>query len=634
MATSSSTSSTSSRHDADVSSNSSDDALDARPVAFHKRARYACTFTLDSTRFPWAKVSRKGPSFAYCCVCSRDISVAYGGTKDLCKHESRAVHKQGCRSVAGTSSLTSYFNQPGSRRAESVIEAEVKFGFFLAEHYLAFNIADHCSKLFPSLFHDSAIANAFKCGRTKATAIVKVLAREVMKDIVAKLQQSRFFSLHTDETTDITVYQQCAVMLRFFDEVEGCVRCVFFKLHPVQRADAQSIFEALDSNFSSSGPICYSSLVGLGSDGANVMLGSRNSVLTRLRDKQPGLVSFHCNCHLAALIANHASKVLPGHLEDLTIQVWYFFQKSPKRSIEEFQAFVDAKPHKLLKAGQTRWLSLEMCVNRLLEQYDALLSFFRSSEERLATIQRITTTLERPLTKLYLMFLSNALQVINAFNKLMQVEAPTIHFLFSEVQAFVKKLFLRFMAPAAVQEKQVSQINIEDSSQYLPVNAVYVGDKARRYLEAENDLTSDEIRGFYEVCREFWLSAVKYAVKKLPVESDFLTNLTWLNPGVQEYGMLDQIIQTLRHLPQVVKEEERAAIEEEYLDYCTCEQVKELDAGTSSIDGYWHKISQLQDPTGQPRYPVLTRLAKSILIIPHGNADIERSFSKMGLNKT
>lgn len=98
--------------------------------------------------------------------------------------------------------------------------------------------------------------------------------------------------------------------------------------------------------------------------------------------------------------------------------------------------------------------------------------------------------------------------------------------------------------------------------------------------------------------------------------------------------MLDQIIQTLRHLPQVVKEEERAAIEEEYLDYCTCEQVKELDAGTSLIDGYWHNIRQLQDPTGQPRYPVLTRLAKSILIIPHGNADIERSFSKMGLNKT
>ena len=117
-----------------------------------------CTFNP-----PWA---RKGPTFAYCSVCSRDISVAYGGTKDLYKHENRAVHKSGTRSVARTSALTSY---SGPR---SVIEEEVKFGFFLVEH---FNIADHCSKLFPSLFHDSAIAKAFKCGRTKATAIAKVL---------------------------------------------------------------------------------------------------------------------------------------------------------------------------------------------------------------------------------------------------------------------------------------------------------------------------------------------------------------------------------------------------------------------------------------------------------------------------
>ena len=130
-------------------------------------------------------------------------------------------------------------------------------------------------------------------------------------------------------------------------------------------------------------------------------------------------------------------------------------QKSQKQ-YRMFEGFVDSKPHKLLKAGQTRWLSLEMCVNRLLEQYDALLSFFRSSEERLISIQRITSSLEKPLTKLYLMFLSNALQVINAFNK--QGEAPTVHFLLREVHAFVKKLFLRF--PSVIQETQLSQIKV------------------------------------------------------------------------------------------------------------------------------------------------------------------------------
>ena len=201
---------------------------------------------------------------------------------------------------------------------ESVIEAEVKFGFFLAEHYLAFNLADHCSKLFPSLFHDSAIAKAFKCGHTKATAIVNVLALEVMKDICGRLQQSQFFSLHTQII--ITVYQQCALMLRFYDKVEGCVRCIFshFKEQMLKAYSKLSIpiFQAV---------VPFATLVWWDLDQTvrmYIMLGTRNSVLTRLKEKQPGLVSFHCNCHLAALITNHASKVLPDFLEEVTIQIW------------------------------------------------------------------------------------------------------------------------------------------------------------------------------------------------------------------------------------------------------------------------------------------------------------------------
>ena len=176
-------------------------------------------------------------------------------------------------------------------------------------------------------------------------------------------------------------------------------------------------------------------------------------MLTRLKGKQPSLVAFHCNCHVAALIANHACNVLPDYLEDLTVQIWYFFQKSPKRQriLHEFQVFNECKPHKLLKSAQTRWLSLEACVNRLLEQYDALLSYFRSTEEKQATVRRITAGLENPLSRLYLMFLSDALPVINAFNKTMQMQAPTIHFLHREVLSFVKKLLLRFLSPDAVQ---------------------------------------------------------------------------------------------------------------------------------------------------------------------------------------
>ena len=493
-----------------------------------KKPRYSCTFHPDSNKFTWAIVSRKGPTYARCTVCNRDVSVAYGGTKDLRKHEQTRVHQAVQKSQSGSTSLTSYFSSTrGPTREQSVIEAEVKFGFFLGEHHIPLCVADHCAKLFISMFPDSAIAKSFKCGRKKATAVVEVVAQEVKQGILSRLEESQFFSIQIDETTDIGVNQQCGVMLRFFDNTEGKVRCTFYNLVTLESATADGIFQCLDKLFSDDGVLKYSNLVGLGSDGASVMLGSRNSVLTRLQTEQPAVVSFHCNCHIAALIANHACKELPDYLDDLTVQIWYFFQKSPKRQrvFQEFQQFVDVKPHKLLKAGQTRWLSLEICVNRLLEQYDTLLSYFRSSSENLATVRRITQSLENPLSRLFLMFLSDALPVINIFNKMMQQQSPALHSLKPEVHSF---FILRFMNPEVLQIP-LKDIDLKDTSAYKPLEQVFVGEKAQRYL-SDSDLSSSQIKNFHSICQKFWIAGTSYAMKKLPVSHDLLNSISWIQP--------------------------------------------------------------------------------------------------------
>ena len=118
-----------------------------------------------------------------------------------------------------------------------------------------------------------------------------------------------------------------------------------------REGNCRAAINAIGKHFQESITLLYDNLVGLGTDGANVMLGVRNSVMSWLRCKQPALVTLHCHCHIAALIANEACNVLPDELEDLTTDVWYYFQKSPRRlrQFEEFQNFVECKPHKLLK---------------------------------------------------------------------------------------------------------------------------------------------------------------------------------------------------------------------------------------------------------------------------------------------
>ena len=70
---------------------------------------------------------------------------------------------------------------------DSVVEAEVKLVF---SGGALLGVLVSCSKLFP----DSTIARAFKCGRTKAMAIFKVIVDEAMKELLDCLQQLRFFS--------------------------------------------------------------------------------------------------------------------------------------------------------------------------------------------------------------------------------------------------------------------------------------------------------------------------------------------------------------------------------------------------------------------------------------------------------
>ena len=73
------------------------------------------------------------------------------------------------------------------------------------------------------MFPDSSIAKDIECSRTKATAVLKVIAQDCWKTISAAVRETKYFSLQTDETTDIIVTQQAAIMLGFFDNTQGQV---------------------------------------------------------------------------------------------------------------------------------------------------------------------------------------------------------------------------------------------------------------------------------------------------------------------------------------------------------------------------------------------------------------------------
>ena len=97
--------------------------------------------------------------------------------------------------------------------------------------------------------------------------------------------------------------------------------------------------------------------------------------------------------------------------------------------------------------------------------------------------------------------------------------------------------------------------------------------------------------------------------------------------------MVGQVHAAAECVPQVVQAGDKHSLQEEFMDFCTLPGPPKVTAITE-VNKYWHAISQIKDCLEtEYHYSTTTKLAKATLVIPHGNADTERLFSHIGLNK-
>lgn len=170
-------------------------------------------------------------------------------------------------------------------------------------------------------------------------------------------------------------------------------------------ATEEHLYNLFISSFRDRG-IPDDNIIGFASDGCNVMMGARNSVVSRLKKDFSGLTVIKCTCRSLAICAGKACKKLPRSPEQFARNIDSFFSSSAKRQSEfmEFQMFMDTEPHKMLHPAQTRWLSLTAVVERILEQWEPLKLYFDDQwqQEKTIAAESIFNSLHDPFTKLYL----------------------------------------------------------------------------------------------------------------------------------------------------------------------------------------------------------------------------------------
>ncbi|XP_045133114.1 uncharacterized protein LOC123517180 [Portunus trituberculatus] len=386
-----------------------------------------------------------------------------------------------------------------------VAYATILLFVFLAEHNLPFLICDHLIDLNKRMFPDSSIAAEMSMKRTKCTNIVNKLGKFSTERLAEKLRWCKF-SIIVDEITDCSDIKSLAIMTKYFDEDESTIKIAMLDIVDVHSdangSTGQGLFNIIKHCLIHHN-IPLDNLTGFASDGASNMMGTFNSVTSRLREECTGITIFRCVSHSIHLCASEAAKTLPRACEELLRNIYNYFAHSGKRKSEfrEFQDFCKLKPHKILHASVTRWLSLHEAVARILEQWNALKLYFNSKvfDNRLLAVENIKGALEDQAIVCYLHFLNYILPHVNNFNLVFQNKGPSLHLVHDKIYSLYRFLIHTFCQEHLLCKVPLYNVNPANGSLHKPVNQIYLGAKLHSLFQTPKyvnnvDMVTDMIQ--------------------------------------------------------------------------------------------------------------------------------------------
>lgn len=358
-------------------------------------------------------------------------------------------------------------------------------------------------------------------------------------------------------------------------------------------------------------------------------MGRHKGLYRHFERENGSIYTAGCPCHIIHNTAGYSfTAQTKFNVDDLLVDLFYYFNQSTKRKAELKKncIFCDQEYRKLFEYGATRWLSREVCIERALRQYPSLQSYFASQTETSdPRLSRLQAYFSDPKTEVYLLFYNSVLPLFTNFNKLLQFEEPKIHIIATELTSFVHKLLGRFMLVSAFKETLVTEVDIDNLSNFLPDNKVMIGFTTRAAMQ-KNLLPAEE-KKVITACKSFFVAAYQYAVSHLPFSEELLKHAQVLQFDHRDTADYDSLVYFVNRFP-TLKAKLEGKMDELYDQWTEYQLLSSAHITEQTrIDQVWNEIGSLKQQDDTTKFNLLFEVAKYILILPHSNAEEERIFS-------
>ncbi|BFZ21019.1 hypothetical protein BsWGS_24058 [Bradybaena similaris] len=580
----------------------------------------------------WIESDPKDKFSVRCKVCN--ITLKNANKSGLMAHKSTKKHITNFETRTKMTTITTLFKQPReSPIKEKVANAELLLTAFFADHHVPFQHADHLVDCLKKMFPDSAICKAVSMKRTKISYLMQDGIALEEKNDIAKICQQNKFSVIIDESTDISVSQVLAVMVRYYDETTCQVVDALLDCIEVEDASGEGLYISFKQLLKDK-HIPQSNILGFASDNCSTMTGKYSGFQAYLRKDILSVFVLGCVCHSLALCANYASKSLPSWLEMFLKNVCCYFTRSSKRlhSFQLIQDFVKVPDHRMIKLAQTRWLSQGKVVSHILEQWDALLLFFQIE----ATSDKVDGAGEMNTagTKHMLLFVNYIIAKVDRMNIEFQSEHLRIHKVFASISDDYRSLMDLYIRPEIMHSTNLSQIDPLDTTLYKKLEDIDVGGRCENMLKTQS-LEDKEIQ-FRRDALSFLTNLCDQIKKRFPLSSDsVLSQLRVLDvdESLSSEHRLNSLIPLASKFPALVAESELDFLQDEWKALLYSKDSL-ANLSNHKPEVFWYKLRTVKDGNNKQKFGLISKFMCGLMELPHSSACVERVFSQVNIVKT
>ncbi|KAI4899205.1 hypothetical protein NFI96_030736 [Prochilodus magdalenae] len=378
----------------------------------------------------------------------------------------------------------------------------------------------------------------------------------------------------------------------------GRTRLLDFYEDPDESSEA--IFNQIVSITENNG-LSIKQISAYGADNASVNYGRHNSVFQKLRGVNPHIVKGNCKCHIINNSVKTANRVFSSSgcdVEAFVLKVYSEFSCSAKKveTLKEFCEFTSTKYREILRHVPTRWLSLLPAIQRILECWPALKSYFVSlGKDDCPSIVwtfvggAADTDVDHTVAECILAFMHNVMQEFDSSIRKLESDSATVIDVYSVMNRLRNQLIARRTDR-------------------------FYGSKARQIMK---DLSPQQQDHFRSLVDRFFEKAVLYLEDKFDFKDQLLAHTGCLSLEGQSLQW-SELALLLDKLALDVDEDKL------YGDVITLNEVFDTIPKDLTLDRKWaYFFSKATESTE------LLKVVAFVFSIPVSNAYTERVFSHM-----